>query len=179
MDELTENRRSGLSACRTVGTPLPGRPWVLLAALLLLSCPVLAEDYRSGSNITTGSSVIAHEGIVIGPFLFSPSAKVGATYDDNVFNVEEGFPLLVSSDPDHDGTFTTTEAKFHAKSSTIANGEARLAFKMPFSHSYVQLVYLPQYPRLREPDHHAQDVSDHSVRDPPQLLERFEPEREE
>jgi hypothetical protein len=146
MDRLPETPRRGTAP----GSPrviVPSRGlWLtgLVLAAASLSTP-RAEEYRPGSSIPTGESANPRAGIIIGPFLFSPSVKVGLSYDDNIFNVEDGFPVFVQSDPNGDGTFTTQVVTQQAESGTIANAEARLALKFPFSHSYVSLLYVPQY----------------------------------
>jgi hypothetical protein len=75
------------------------------------------------------------EGLFIGPFVFSPSIEMVTIYDDNVFKVEDGY------DPDGRG-----EAKEqHPQGGGQYNARARLALKLPFSRSYVSLIWKPLY----------------------------------
>jgi len=75
------------------------------------------------------------EGLFIGPFVFSPSIEVMTLYDNNVFKVEDGY--------DPDGTGQALEQ--HPEGAGQYNARAKLALKLPFSRSYVSLVWQPLY----------------------------------
>ncbi len=75
------------------------------------------------------------EGIYLGPVVFSPSAQLQTTFDDNVYKVDTGY------DPDGAGPIPVEEAQ----GDFLNIGQARLAFKLPISHSYLSLVWTPTY----------------------------------
>src|SRR5262245_27052950 len=140
MDRLPETPASGPARGAPRAVARSQGLWVTGLALLgLFASPSHAEDYRPGGSIPTGETINPRTGFIIGPFLFTPSAKVGYSYDSNIFNVEDGFPIFVQSDPDGDGTMTTHVVEQREQGGSIVTGEARLALRLPFSHSYASL----------------------------------------
>ena len=111
---------------------LPGRRfWPI--AVLIASCAGLGRVLAEGP--TVGASglkpIEAADGMLLGPVIFSPSIAVTQTWDSNIFRIHEGIQLGGSTVP--------------VVADTLTTATARLAFTLPFSHSYISLVWYPGY----------------------------------
>jgi len=111
------------------------RWFVLLATVVATAVPGIASAQDDGStNVNEG------EGIVIGPFIFSPAIEVTWQRNDNIF-FEESTPV-------EDDIYTA---------------KARLQLELPYHDSYLRFVYHPKYKEyktyeLREKWSHFVDV---------------------
>ena len=100
-----------------------------LLILILASLPALAQNEPTGAHPgRPGEPFTFHDGMLFGALIFSPSVLLSTTYDDNIFNVGHG----------------ATEVSGPV-GGTVGIARAKLAVKLPFSHSYASLSYAPEY----------------------------------
>ncbi len=95
---------------------------VLVVGFLLVGAPCLAQ---SGQTLDEPSGTIplgGHEGIALGPFIFSPAVDLTWENRDNIFFT-----------PDNE------------VSSNVWLARARLMFELPVYESYLRFSYTPQY----------------------------------
>jgi hypothetical protein len=118
--------------------------FVVLWTVLLGAAGVCRADYDpSDRDQQAPPPVQPGEGMPIGRFIFSPSVTFGTEYDTNIYSIESGFQFTLP-----DGTVVDLAPQ----SDTVSIARARLALKLPFSHSYASLVWIPQYRQYGQAD---------------------------
>ena len=110
---------------------------VVLLTVLMGGVGVCVADYGPDDrNQQTPPPVQPGEGIPMGRLVFSPSVLVGTEFDSNIYSIESGFQFTLA-----DGSVV----KLAPQSDTVSMARARLALKLPFSHSFASLVWTPQH----------------------------------
>lgn len=117
----------------------------IFSHLAILTCLVgIAVGSVQAYTSPGGSSddpVRPGEGILIGPFVFSPSVSVNTAYDDNIFSVDKGTCAQQEQIEGGNGS-SGNQCRVGG---TLMTARGQFTMKLPFSHSYVSLALLPQY----------------------------------
>jgi hypothetical protein len=87
-------------------------------------------------------------GLYLGRILFSPWLTLNAGYDDNIFSVTQGVcGQRLRRDTNGDGLYDslTCVKTLSPEGTSLGSARAQLGFRLPYSHSFLSLVWNGQY----------------------------------